>query len=295
MVRTIPVKVSEPIAMILGNTMPRKKKTGKFAEGKAQREARRQRIEQMLLRGIKNQADIARAFGVSECIISQDVAEVRRRWGERDPDERDKQRQERLVQLEGILQQAMNAWDRSRKDIEDFKIQVTACEGCGGTGTYANKVSGINEPCRRCGGKGKQVIETTTVKESPGDPAFLKIAKECIMDAARLQGVVAEGKVGVLRAVAESEGVGGKMRESIELLYADCPPDDLIGAMVALDKLKSRRNQQQNIPENSPILTSAVQKQAYDKDVTPAQHTENSSEDQRTKQDRGEAEEAADG
>jgi hypothetical protein len=273
--------------------MPRRKKklVGKIAENNAMREARLTRIEDMLLRGIKNQAVIARAFGVSECQISKDVTKIRERWGQRDPDKKEMQKQERLVQLEDILRQALNAFDRSRRDIEDYKVIVTPCEGCGATGNYTNK-DGMSEPCRRCGGKGKHVQETTTVKESPGDPSFLKLAKECVMDAARLQGVVTDGKVGMLRTVAETEGIGGTTRESVELFYADVPADDIIGAMVALDKL---RNRQKKKLENSPIITTAVQTQAYDEDVIPAQHTENSSEDQRTERSGGKAEEDVDG
>ena len=218
-------------------------------------EKRLTRIESMMLRGIKSQTQLAVAFNVSGCQISKDVAEIRQRWKDRDPDLTDARRNERTAQLEGILQQAMNAWDRSRRDVEEFTINIRACENCNGSGKVEDKPD-IWKICRMCGGKGKHISEQTKVKETPGDVAFLRVAKECVAEVAKIQGLYPDGKVGVLRRVTETEGVGGRIREEVEEIYAMAPTDALISAMSAIDALKhsNRKSDQKAVLEATARL-----------------------------------------
>lgn len=220
-----------------------------------EREKRLTRIESMMLRGIKSQTQLAAAFNVSNCQISKDVVEIRQRWKDRDPDLTDIRRSERVAQLEGILQQAMNAWDRSRRDVEEFTINISACSNCNGRGEVEDKPD-IWKSCRMCGGRGKHVSEQTKVKETPGDVSFLKVAKECVAEVAKLQGLYPDGKVGILRRVTETEGVGGRIREEIEEMYAMAPTDSLIAAMTAIDALKhsNRKSDQKAVLEATARL-----------------------------------------
>lgn len=236
-------------------------KPGRPAIREPERERRLDRIEQMMLRGIKNQAAMARAFGISECMLSKDVALIRKRWGNRDPDERELQRREHIVQIEDILRLSLNAFDRSRKDIEEFSISIRPCDNCNGAGRVTNRATGVEEMCRLCGGKGKSVTEVTKVKETPGDPSFLKLAKECVVEVARMQGVYPDGKIGVLSRITETEGIGGNIREKTEELYLTAPTDTLIEAMAAIDRLK--RSNKKSL-QNAVIETSATREQAYD-------------------------------
>lgn len=196
----------------------------------------------MMIRGIKNQSEIASAFGISKVQVCKDMAEIRKSWMKRDPDAKEQLGKERVVQLESLLQKAVNAFDRSRID-EEFRVVAAQCDRCGGTGLHDK--DGISEPCRSCNGQGKIVTQTTVTRESPGDPAFLKIAKDCIVEMGKLQGLYPEKAgsltVGSVRTITETEGVGGAVREQVEQMYVSAPRDLLLAAMSALDNLKHGR------------------------------------------------------
>ena len=79
------------------------------------------KVEKMLLRGITNQAEIARAFGVSNYTICMDVKKIEKKWREDSPEAK-QQRVKRVKQLESILLAAANSWEISRSgDGEERK------------------------------------------------------------------------------------------------------------------------------------------------------------------------------
>ena len=239
------------------------------------RENRLRRTEEMMLRGVKNRFQIAAAHGISVPQASKDMAEIRKRWLERDPASKEHLSKERVVQLESLLQKSVNAFDRSRID-EEFRIVANQCERCGGTGNHQK--DGISEPCRSCNATGKIVSQTTVTRESPGDPSFLKVAKDCIVEIAKLQGLYPEKSgsaaavaLGSVRTITEKAGIGGNIREQVEELYLQAPVDVLLATMAALDNLKHASKN----PQKSEVLPTTVANLTYNEgeagNATPEQ------------------------
>lgn len=245
-----------------------KKKRRKLNSREIARQERIKKVERMMLRGIKNQTHIAAAFGVSHVMIKRDMDEIRKNWKGRDPDEAEARVTERIVQLEGILQLALNAFDKSSKNETEQSISRKLCDRCGGNEVI--QVSpGVKKVCPSCGGEGVQTTTVVKVRESPGDPAFLRVAKECITECSKLRGLYPNVRIGMVKSVVEEEGIGGPIRRSVMEMYATAPADSVIEALSALQGVRQRikeAQQQRNLEGNSPIQTTAERRPAYDSD-----------------------------
>lgn len=184
----------------------------------------KQRVEEMLLKGVRNQNEMAAALGMTPDNLSIMMKEITMRWRDQDEDEHNTIRSKRVRQIDNLALLALNSFERSRQDSEEWTKVEKQCTTCRGTGTEYKKATqppqicteclgqgteehlpnkyrpcgrckGAGEvyeapECKECGGRGRIVIETTKTKGQAGDPAFLNVAKACFMDAAKLEGLV---------------------------------------------------------------------------------------------------------
>lgn len=140
----------------------------------------------MLLRGARlNQ--ITAALHCSNSTVAKCVNLVRKRWLRDDIRQSRQKRSQRVKQLEQNAQRALASFERSRNDSE--KITTTyrrvKCKQCEGSG-----VGGKGKLCKACEGKGTLTVEDVTkhVQGQAGDAQFLRVFKECIVEAAKIEG-----------------------------------------------------------------------------------------------------------
>jgi hypothetical protein len=208
-----------------------------------QREVERQKnlaqLEKRLLSGVTNQTELAAAFGVCRETIKRWIADIEQDWLQNERHDVQLERTFRIRQIEAIAVKALNSYERSKQDAESVTMHQEHCPQCRGRGTVG--LADQKQACVHCNGTGKVTIETTKVVGQAGDPAFLKLAKECFVECARLRGVYpATARVGHL--VKASQEVGGEAMELIEEYYVDAPADMIINAKAMLEELRERAN-----------------------------------------------------
>lgn len=222
---------------------------------KVEHRNRLKRLEQMMLRGITNQHDIAAAFGVAQSSVSNWMKEVYTAWAEADAQDSIAERTVRVKQLEYILTQALNSYDISRRDAEEWEVTERPCESCGGSGKWLPKDSTETKPCRGCNGKGQIKSERTKSKAQAGDPTFLKVAKDCIVEAARLKGLYPV-KMTVGRSLMQtSADAGGEFQKRVETLFFEAPVDLIIQAKAMLEELKTHAKP--TTPPPGPVIEAS--------------------------------------
>ena len=145
---------------------------------------RRRKVEKFLKRGVTNQFQIAAALSVSQCTISYDVKSIMEDWVDSDPETTQRRRRLRVQQLEAVAQEAWNGFDRSRLDGEKLRFVTRICPNCAGIADDPE-----DPPCKVCGGKGTTTERSEEVVGRCGDPTFLKIAKDCLTECAKMEGV----------------------------------------------------------------------------------------------------------
>lgn len=197
--------------------------------------ARRQRVERMLLRGITNQRDIAAAMGVTEKTIFYDVKAIQEQWYT--PEKAAERRTRRIKQLEAIMQEAYNAYDRSKKNAEEESIITRPCRTCGGMEVEGDDQGNAPPPCPTCGGEGVVREVITRAKGRTGDPAYLDLIKNCVKEIARLEGLYIT-KHAIKGMPAAQQVIINAGAEA----YKDAPTDLLLNARQAIALLKGGAN-----------------------------------------------------
>ena len=196
------------------------------------------RLEQLILRGVTNQYELAAAFGVGIHEIFAMMKHIREQWLANDVEDVKQQVLKREKQLEALAQKALTAYDRSKQDVEEFTVVERVCTRCKGDGQTEEKPDYWVD-CTECQGKGRITTETTKVKGQPGDPSFLKVAKECFVECARLKGLYpTTNTMQMKRLVSESREVGGEIQTRVEEMYLEASDDKIIKALQALDVLQ---------------------------------------------------------
>lgn len=208
------------------NNMPQKKDI--------ETQRKKNRLEELILKGNTNQIQLAAALNVSNTTISTWIKDIRKDWKEREIVNLDEQRRFRIKQLEHVSTLAFNGFDRSRKSKEEISLVEEICPRCDGKGSYTRNE--LTEPCMVCSETGRVVKEKISVKQSPGDPAFLKIAIETIREIGKIEGVypVRENNKLLLSATK----VNGEVRERIAAIYSDVPDDLLAEALATIDRVE---------------------------------------------------------
>lgn len=158
---------------------------------------RRRKVEKYMKRGVTNQFQIAAALGVSQGCISVDMQAIMDDWLEVDPATTKRRRRLRVQQLEAVAQEAWNGFDRSRKDSEKLRFITRICTNCSGIADDPD-----DPACKVCGGKGTVTETTSEVHGQAGDPAFLKIVKDCLTECAKMEGLYPKKKGGRVKIEA---------------------------------------------------------------------------------------------
>lgn len=162
-----------------------------------QKQVRLVKIEQLLRKGITNQNALAARLGISQPTVSKYVAEIYDNWLHDNPRSARKARMLRVRQLEHVAVQAIDSYERSRKDQEEVTTvyQPVRCKGCKGTGWKDGKEE-TEKWCEYCDGSGTTLQEVVTrkIKGQAGDAAFLKTAKDAIAECAKIMGLYRKEK-----------------------------------------------------------------------------------------------------
>jgi len=134
------------------------------------------------------------------------------------------------------------------------------CEECGGTGHEVAK-------CRLCAGEGKIKVETTKVKGQAGDPAFLRVAKDCFAEMARLSDLYPRNAT-VKKLTMSSKEVGGQIEKTIEGLYLDAPMETIIRARAVVDEIeeKMREGEASIVSEHADVIEGEAVKVSESKE-----------------------------
>ena len=191
------------------------------------------RLEELILKGNTNQIQLSAALGVSTTTIYKWMKDIRIDWQEREIADLDEQRRFRVKQLEHVSTLAFNAFDRSRKSSEEVSLIEEMCPRCNGRGNVTRNE--LTEPCMVCSETGRIIKEKISVKQKPGDAAFLKVAIESIKEIGKIECIypVREDNKLLLSATK----VNGDVRERVTALYTDVPNDLLVEALATMDRV----------------------------------------------------------
>jgi hypothetical protein len=131
-----------------------------------------------------NQTRIAAALGVTQATISTDVHAILNNWIVIDPAIARMRRMRRIKQLEELLQEALEGFDASKGDEHEPRVLKKPCVACAGAGADPD------EPrCTRCKGRGYTTTATLRRTGRTGDPEYLRVARDCVVACARLEGL----------------------------------------------------------------------------------------------------------
>lgn len=134
------------------------------------------------------QHDLAIRYGVADSTICQCLKRIRAIIQEDFREDTIADFERRIKQLEDVQGKANLAWERSKENSEELRIQYVKvkCPDCKGTGMQEDGETW----CEKCDGKGTvtdEVISRKVVGQA-GDPRFLSLVNECTKEIARLKG-----------------------------------------------------------------------------------------------------------
>lgn len=218
---------------------PRKEDRKPFPE-KIEYEKYLSRLEHRLLRGVTSAVELSAAFNKPLNAMHKDIAKVRERWLKNSPKEAEHAKVTRIRQLEHVAILALDSYQRSRQDVEEITSVKKRCMACGGTGKIDRKPA--PEDCGDCGGTGMTTVETRRVKGQAGDAGFLKVARECFVEAGKIEGVNNTASL-TMKNLAKIAGElpDGPMKIDAMELTLEAPIDVLIRAKVLLEELEEGR------------------------------------------------------
>ena len=119
-------------------------------------EARRLKVAELYLQGMRNLSQLAREMGVDKAQISRDFKHIRKLWRENYLQDWNAAKHEELARIAAIEQKAWLAWERSCKDDETLEV----------TGSSQ-------------GGKSKPEKVKKLTKRQSGDARYLTILLKC--------------------------------------------------------------------------------------------------------------------
>lgn len=224
-------------------------------------EQRLAKIETYLIRGVTNQYQIAAGLGCTQYTVNASIKIIHDRWKKQS--EGTNAKAIRTKQLENILRLALDGYDRSKRDEEEFVIQERPCFKCHGEGKMED-LPGKFKDCLDCLGKGKIVSETTKVKGKAGDSSFLNIARGVVAELAKLEGLMPTKALvsQTTNTLIEmgSDGIGDRAisRKVTELFY-EAPEELILQSMSLIDRVKvaQRAKEVVEIPAETVIEVEA--------------------------------------
>jgi len=183
---------------------------------------RRQRVRDLLERGVTSYTDIAKRIGCTVPTATSDVKFIQSKWLDYDIATTTYRRSKRIRQLERIIREAYYSFFRSRQNKEEITTVYTPrpCPECKGSGFGPDEV----DWCAVCDGRGEVMAEVQTRKQTgqSGDPSFLRIVKECLVEAAKLEGLAPQK---VLQQVASQTNI---IQANASMDLSKVPPEKLL-------------------------------------------------------------------
>jgi hypothetical protein len=216
------------------------------------RYVRLQKLNPLLAQGTYTLTELAARFGVSTPIIMGDRDYIYENWWKSEHREEVAElRLQRVKELEYIKRLALESYHRSRQDKEEVttRYDKVECDECKGTGRLPKC------KCIACEGLGyvMEEIITRKVTGSPGDCAFLELARKTTMDLCKLEALFKDPEVKVQHVVSAD------VRHSVRLeeKFADVDPELILQAKIALARLEQAAKE--NIIEGDVLVIEAPQ------------------------------------
>jgi len=197
------------------------------------------KAERLICNGITSPREIGIALGIELRFVHAISKNIYERWRADPNQEIEDKRNLRSKQLEVVLQKAHQAFECSRKDVEEFSTEESVCRACNGRKQFKDETSASGfSDCKSCNGVGRIITEKVTVKKKVGDPAFLALAKEVVKELAKIDGIVQDKKVTVNNTmITQSMQLGGEVEQSVRELYVEAPIETLMKAKLLLEEL----------------------------------------------------------
>ena len=200
------------------------------------------RIERLLLNGHRNQRQLAAAIGISQQAIAKRITKIHDRWQNERIGDIDKTRDYRIRQLEALIQKSLNAYELSSK-VERKVEEEFDCNECKGF-KQLEDMPGEFVDCPVCKGVGKtkdMVIQVVTI---PGDPSYLKLCKDLIVEVSKLEGIHPQKAMTSMEQrsiIRTSNGTTQEIREEVRKLYYESEDDALVNARAMIDLIKRKK------------------------------------------------------
>lgn len=147
---------------------------------------RMQRCEDLLLQGMTNQSQIAIALGCTQANVSIIFKKIRETWLKQDVKSAGARRREYVRRFHNAAYEAFKAWERSKQSTEEIttdyrKVKCPVCKGSGMTNE--------TDWCEECNGDGTKTVEHVTrkIRGQAGDAAHLRVFKEMLVEAAKIE------------------------------------------------------------------------------------------------------------
>jgi len=134
------------------------------------------------------QHDLAVKYGISDTTVSQYLQRIKAILSEDFKEDTIADKERRIKQLEDVQAKANLAWERSKQNSEELRIQYVKvkCRDCKGTGMQKDGATW----CESCEGSGRVTDEVVSrrVTGQAGEPRFLSLVNECVKEISRLNG-----------------------------------------------------------------------------------------------------------
>lgn len=183
---------------------------------------RRRRVDKAIRKGIP-QYQIAIREGVADSTICLDLQTIQKEWMKEDETWAKSRRDRRIKELEHQRQDAYRSFDRSKR-----KVVIVPCQTCGGKGYIPD--SGA---CGICDGNGHLKTEYKVA----GDVSFLRLAKECTIEMAKLENLYPDKKLQV--------GINGKVEHEHKHVvmngnpYMNASDDEVLAIWKQMERLRN--------------------------------------------------------
>lgn len=200
---------------------------------------RQRRVCEMLLSGCYSVRQMAVAFKVTQPTIIADIKAVRKEWIQQNRTFARNQVILRVRQLEHLYNLALNDFKRSQKPKKEISITIKPCDNPECTHGVIRYEDG-NEECSRCQGEG--VIRARSVRkvEQTGNPAYLNVARDCIQECARLEGITKGATAFSIKNRNTDFLPDGAVKEQVVGLLMTAPTDLIIEGLTQIDSVYER-------------------------------------------------------
>lgn len=201
---------------------------------------RRRRVCEMLLSGCYSVQQMSAAFRVTQQMIVKDIKIVRRDWIQQNRTFARNQVLLRVRQLEHLYSLALNDFKRSQKPKKEISITTKLCDNPDCTYGIIRYEDG-NEECSRCQGEGVIRVRSVRKVEQTGNPAYLNVARDCIQECARLEGILKGGATAFSIKNRNTDSLpDGAVKDQVIGLLMTAPTDLIIEGLTQIDSVYER-------------------------------------------------------